>query len=132
MAFANLLIKTNREKLVVVRHVCECMLCLEAHPFTLATGNERQLKSRARSMTHRDRHTRTVSLSSLWPRFSFPSSLPVCLKYSDAYQVCLVRQRGFTYFHIIHNLHPTFGQLSIFSSEIADVCACVCGTASQR
>lgn len=51
---------------VFVCSLCMCVLCLEAHPFTLATGNERQLKSRARSMAHRDRHTHPISLSSLW------------------------------------------------------------------
>ncbi len=60
---------------VFVCSLCMCVLCLETHPFTLATGNERQLKSRARSMAHRDRHTRPISLSSLWP----PPSISVSL-----------------------------------------------------
>lgn len=60
---------------VFVCSLCMCVLCLETHPFTLATGNERHLKSRARSMAHRDRHTRPISLSSLWP----PPSISVSL-----------------------------------------------------
>ncbi len=116
---------------VFVCSLCICVLCLEAHPFTLATGNERQLKSRARSMAHRDRHTRPISLSSLWPPPSISVSLSpaVSMRHSDVSQVCLqhsgvqasrtsqvrLYQHFFLiYFHTVYILYPPFPKSPFF------------------
>ncbi len=114
---------------VFVCSLCMCVLCLETHPFTLATGNERQLKSRARSMAHRDRHTRPISLSSLWPPPSISVSLSaVSMRHSDVSQVCLQHSgvqasrtsqvRLYQHFFLIY-FHTVYISYLPFSCEIS-------------
>ncbi len=125
---------------VFVCSLCMCVLCLETHPFTLATGNERQLKSRARSMAHRDRHTRPISLSSLWPPPSIsvslsPLSVWDILTYlksvsstqgsrpSRTSQVRLYQHFFLIYFHTVYISYLPF---FLRDQQIIDVCDCDC------